>query len=68
MTDTQTSNPVTTTEAAADWNARIAAELGVPIIPEGSDVKLIREIEAQQEKHKLFSRALIALARTGKKQ
>ena len=50
-------------EDAADWHERIAAELATPILPENPSRELLREIEAQQERHAVFAKALKTLAR-----
>lgn len=50
-------------EDAADWHARIAKELENPVMPPNPEENLKREIEAQQEKHALFSKALRVLAK-----
>lgn len=55
-------------EDAADWHARIATELGHPVFPDSVEepTNLAREIEAQQEKHQLFAKALRTLAKKTK--
>lgn len=48
---------------AADWHKRIADELEDPVLPQDPATGLLREIEAQRDRHKLFAKALETLAK-----